>query len=344
MTALAILNVGMVSGVGLTAPTSGAAIRCAIDNFEETRFIDSGGEWILGCQVPLEQPWRGRLKLLKMLALAVRECVANVPQLNLKQVPLLLCVAEAERPGRLANLDNSLLTDLQTEIGLSFHEKSQVIAEGRVGGVAALRQARQLVEAEKLPQVLIVGVDSLLVAASLRAYEEQEKLLTSQNSDGFIPGEAAAAILVGKLLLRAEPQLLCLGLGSAMESAFEGSKLPLRADGLVEAIRGALGEAGYDMGDLDFRITDASGGQYNFKEAALALTRLLRKRKEKFDIWHPADCIGEVGAAIVPVILVVAWFACRKGYVDGPRILCHVGNDEGKRGALVLSYQVVRGV
>ena len=54
---LAIVGSGMVTGVGLSAPASCAAIRCAIDNFQETRFMDSGGEWLLGCEVPLEQPW-----------------------------------------------------------------------------------------------------------------------------------------------------------------------------------------------------------------------------------------------------------------------------------------------
>lgn len=338
--ALTVLSVGMVSGVGLTAPAACAAIRCAIDNFQEIRFIDSGGEWIVGCSVPLEQAWRGRTKLLKMLVLAVQECGSQVRQLDFRRVPLLLCLAEPERPGRLADLDNSLLTDLQTESGLSFHPHSQVIAEGRVSGIEALRQARHLIEKENVSQVMIAGVDSFLVAATLKAYEEQEKLLTSQNSDGFLPGEAAGAILVGyPLSKKAEPQLSCVGLGMGIEPAFEGSELPLRADGLVEAIRGALGEVGCDLGVIDFRITDAAGGQYNFKEAALALTRLLRKRKEKFDIWHPADCIGEVGAATVPIIIIVAWFACRKGYAEGPKILGHVGNDQGKRGAWILSYQ-----
>ena len=39
--ALAIVGSGMVSGVGLSAPASCAAIRCAISNFQETRFMDS---------------------------------------------------------------------------------------------------------------------------------------------------------------------------------------------------------------------------------------------------------------------------------------------------------------
>ena len=93
------------------------------------------------------------------------------------------------------------------------------------------------------------------------------------------------------------------------------------------------------MGDLDYRITDISGEQYQFKEAALAEARLLRQHKEEFDIWHPADCIGEIGAASLPCMLGVALYAAHKGYAPGPRLLAHLGNDDGKRVALVLAAQ-----
>ena len=52
---VAILGCGMMTGVGLSAEASCAAIRCALDNFQETRFIARGGEWIIGSAVPLEQ-------------------------------------------------------------------------------------------------------------------------------------------------------------------------------------------------------------------------------------------------------------------------------------------------
>ena len=107
--ALAIKGSGMVSGVGLSAPASCAAIRCAISNFQETRFMDSGGEWIMGSSVPLEKPWRGIPKLAKMLASVLRECIACEPSLNINKVPILLCLAEEDRPGRLQDLDNQIL-------------------------------------------------------------------------------------------------------------------------------------------------------------------------------------------------------------------------------------------
>ncbi len=44
--------------------------------------------------------------------------------------------------------------------------------------------------------VLVAGVDSFVSGPTLAAYEARERLLTSQNSNGFIPGEGAAAVLV----------------------------------------------------------------------------------------------------------------------------------------------------
>jgi 3-oxoacyl-[acyl-carrier-protein] synthase-1 len=338
---VAITAVGMVTGVGLNAPASCAAIRCAIDNFQETRFMDDGGEWIMGCSVPLEQPWRGKTKLIKMAAMAIRECLEDHGQIKPEQTPLLLCLPETDRPGRVFDDDNAFFFDLQQELGMQFHAKSRVIAMGRVSIGIALQHARTLIHSQTARHVIIAGADSLLVGATLMAFQEREYLLTSRNSDGFIPGEAGAAVVVEPVYRKPEPQLICYGLGFGTETAHVDSEEPLRAEGLTVAIKGALAEAGCQMHDLDFRITDISGKQYYFKEAALALGRLLRVRKEAFDIWHPADCVGETGAAIGLIMFAVVKAACEKGYSKGGNILFHAGNDDGKRMAIVTAWRTM---
>jgi 3-oxoacyl-[acyl-carrier-protein] synthase-1 len=337
MQPLSILASGMVTGVGLTAPSSCAAIRCAIDNFSETRFMDNGGEWIIGSQVPLEQPWRGLPKLVHMAVPAIRECLAQAGDVKTEMIPLLLCVAEKERPGRLEGLDDQLFHDIEVELGVHFHPRSGVIARGRVGGALALAEARKLIYEERVPLCVIAGVDSYLVAGTLGAYQDKDRLLTSKNSNGFIPGEAGAAVLIGAPGPANTPGLTCLGLGFGQEPATIESEEPLRADGLTQAFRAAFAEAGRTIDDLDFRLTDSNGEQYFFKEAALAMTRTLRVRKERFQIWHPADCIGETGAAIGPSVLGVALAAARKNYSPGPGALCHFSADDGERLALILA-------
>jgi len=343
MNPISIIAAGMVTGVGLEAPSSCAAIRGAIDNFSETRFMDKGGEWIVGSQVPLEQPWRGLPKLVRMVVPAIRECLTQAGEVKPDMIPLLLCVAEKERGGRLEGLDDRLFADVQAELGVRFHPHSTVIARGRVAGGLAMLEACKLIYEEQRPLCLIAGVDSYLVSATLAAYEGKNRLRTSENSNGFIPGEAGAAVLVGLPASRhSSPSLTCLGIGTGQEKATIDSEEPLRADGMVQAFKSALSDAGQTMADVDYRITDSNGEQYLFKEAALAVTRILRVRKEQFEIWHPADCIGEVGAAIGPCALGVALAATRKRYAPGSGLLCHLSGEDGERVAMVLAGSAER--
>jgi 3-oxoacyl-[acyl-carrier-protein] synthase-1 len=113
--------------------------------------------------------------------------------------------------------------------------------------------------------------------------------------------------------------LLLRGLGFAREPSPLGSGKPLRADGLLQAIRAALDEAAIALKDCDHRIADVNGEQYRFKEATLAVTRLLRDRKVPFSLWHPADCIGEVGAATLPAMLAMVF--------AGPAARLHTRSD-----------------
>ena len=190
----------------------------------------------------------------------------------------------------------------------------------------------------KAPRVVIAATDSLLNWPTLSYYEQTDRLLTERNSNGFMPGEAAGALLMGASSGQAG-ELLCTGIGFGHEAAHIHSEEPLRAEGLSQAVKAALADAGCQMHHMDYRITDNSGEQYYFKEAALALSRTLRVRKEEFDIWHPAECTGEVGAASGATIIALAQAACDKQYTKGPNILAHMANDAGQRAALTLQHR-----
>ena len=56
MRELSILASGMVTSVGLSAPATCAAIRAALSQFVETKFMDRLGEWLMGSPVPLDPP------------------------------------------------------------------------------------------------------------------------------------------------------------------------------------------------------------------------------------------------------------------------------------------------
>lgn len=339
MKPLRLLASGMVTGAGLTASSTCAAIRGGIIPFAETRFMSKGGEWIIGCQVPLDPPWRGREKLIRLVGPAIRECLTGAHGVKTEKIPLLMCIAEKDRPGRLDGLDDQLLGEVQKELGFRFHSSSSVIASGRVGAARAIQLARKLLMEDGLPMCLVAGVDTLLIATTLATYEEKDRLLTNNNSNGFIPGEAGTAILIGPATAKLRPNLLIHGLGFAKEKATVESEEPLRGDGMVEAIHNAMNDCEKTMDDMDYRLTDLSGEQYGFREAALAEGRSAKKLKVRpFELWHPANSIGEVGAAIGPCVLGVALIASRKGYAPGQGVLCHFANDDGERAAVILRY------
>jgi 3-oxoacyl-[acyl-carrier-protein] synthase-1 len=338
MKPISILGCGMVTGVGLDAQSSCAAMRAAISAFAETRFGGPGGEWLIGSQVRLEKPWRGISKLVRLAAPAIQECLAAAGKTKPETIPILLCIAEKERPGRLTGLDDQLMPALQTTLSVRPHPRSQVFARGRMGGAEAVDLARKMIYDERMPRCIVAGVDSFLVGPMLSAYMEKFRLLTESNSNGFIPGEAGAAVLLGPPDTESPADFRCLAVGFGHERATIDSDEPLRANGLVEAFRALYRDGGMTLDDAQYRYTDCNGEQYGFKEDQLAISRTVRKLKSRFDHLHPADSIGEVGAAVVPCVLGLALTAARKGYAPGDGVLCHFSNDAGDRAAMLLRY------
>ena len=329
---LAVVGTGLVSSVGLDAQSSCAAIRAKLTNPTETGFIVDNGEAIIAHQVRLERPWRGYAKLTRMACMAIGEALSGAPNLRSDDIPLLLCVAEPGRAGRMQGLEDRLFALIQEMLGRRFAHNSAVVAMGRPGGAWALAQARDLIARSEAEHVLVAAADSLVNWPALKSLYEADRLLGEDLSDGLMPGEAAAAILVTRTGRGAGLQFVGIGLGGEPSGIASGA--PMRAEGLTAVIKSSLAEADLKLHDIAYRITDLSGEQFYFKEAALALNRVLRRRREDFELWHPAESIGDTGAAAGLASFVVGQQAALGGYAPGGSVLFHFGNEEGARAAV----------
>ncbi|TCM86473.1 beta-ketoacyl synthase N-terminal-like domain-containing protein [Rhodovulum steppense] len=337
MSALSILAAGMVTAVGLDAPSSCAALRARLDGFCETRFAGPGGDWLIGAPVPLPRNWVGEKRLAHLAAGAIAELFEAVPGAA-GQAALILCLPEEERPGRPLRDAAGLAARIGGIVGIPPRTRTQIVAHGRPSGLVALRQAGRMLAEGAADHVVVAGVDSYLTAPAIAYYHGKRRLLTAENANGFLPGEAAAAVLCG----RAGAGLRLAGLGLAREKAFlyngldaEGLDLPLRGDGMTEAYAQALGAAGVGLAQIDYRIADLIGEQYWFRQTALAALRLERGRSEFQDLWSPAESLGNVGAAVVPLMIGMALCAARKGYAGGDPVLIEASSDDGACGAAV---------
>lgn len=334
---IAITGSGLITSVGNDTASSCAAIRCSLDNIRETEFTDQAGEPIKACLTMLDESFRGESRLKHLVVAAIQQCLDSDPTINVQQTPLILCLPNRNRAEQaIANHDDFLIA-IQQELGHTFSGHSRILTHGHVSIAVALRQAGQLLEDKEseVKHVLIASADSLVSQASLAALEENDRLLTSLHSDGFIPGEAGAALIIERT--SGNPKAMhCLGLGFSMEPAPILSGKSSRADGLTLAIRGALEESQIPMQDMAYRITDLSGEHYYFREAALALSRTLRVLRDDFDLLHPAESVGDTGACLGLIMLAYQRMMFLVQPPLLPQVLMHLADDDGKRAAIVL--------
>lgn len=330
---LDIVSVGMVTAVGLDAPSSCAAMRARLDGFQETRFIGPGGEWLVGAPVPLPRNWIGEKRIAHLAAGAISEAFEKAPEAR-GRTALILCLAEEERPGRPVRDSSKMLRHITQIVEIEPHPRSRTVAHGRPSGYAALQHTHKLLASDEVSYVMIAGVDSYLNARSINHYLARNRLLTAQNSNGFIPGEAAAAILCA----RTGGAMHLTGLGLAREKApiYNEMDFPFRGEGMTSAYKQALAGSGRLHSDIALKIGDLVGETYWFQQCALAMLRTQREHSQVRPIWALGASLGNIGAAAVPVMLGWALSAIQHDYAPSGPILIEASSDDGACGAAVV--------
>ncbi|MPM15926.1 hypothetical protein SDC9_62300 [bioreactor metagenome] len=329
---------GICCSVGNAADSAIAAIRAKLNHFRETQFIDRAGEPIYGASIYGTTEW-GTRRLQFMYGNAIAECFSQLSVVDPREVPILLIGAEEERSSRF-NSDLQLM--LRQHLRHSnMHANSGWAPLGKAGIGIALRNAAELFRSPTPPShVVVAGVDSYLDAASISHCLIDERIRCSTNSDGFIPGEAAAAIALTTTPQKNDESALWVeGWGEATETASPVNGKPLLAKGLTQAIRNAIECAGKTPEDFYFHASGVNGEQWYFKEAALAMDRVMTSKMEQFPHRLICQSVGEIGAACGPLTL--AWVG-REMQSDeslGPSGLLHFANDNGLRTAIAVHYR-----
>lgn len=351
---LAITGLGMISCLGEGAEINAAAMRCGYDGFAETPFMQPyHAEPQLGASITLagDTQLRGIEKLAYLGQSVIKQAIEQLsPQHADNPIQLLMCLPDLQHHAHYLQgnkAHQTLLDEIHNYSDIpDFHSQSQVYYQSRCGFTRALQQAQSSLYQDTISHVLIVGIDSLLNSASLGyyggdLYGEGRRLLGDGHSNGFIPGEAATAILLSKPDSNHANTPQIVGVGIGKESASYHNSLTddpdiLRGKGLSDAIKAASQQAHIDIHNTAYRVASVSGEDYFFTEAALAQIKSLKQKVAEHPLWHPADSIGEVGAAVGGAITIMTYYALQKKYALGNQVLCHISNDNEQRGAFIL--------
>ncbi len=342
MTTMLLTHSGLMCPVGIYAAAACAAMRAGIAGFGERPYLDNAGQPVIGAAVPgLAPNLPQEERLLTLLEGALRDCLKSAAMSETISIPLMVGLSELGRPGGCDHLASGLISKIEKRLKLRFHPTlSRCLSRGHTSGFELLKDAREILADPNVPGCLVAGVDSYMNARTLNWLSHLGRLKAEGNSDGVIPGEAAAVVLIRQ---SATPDVAgttrFAGLGFAQEDAGILSPDPLMGLGLAAALKAALQEAGMQMNQIGFRILDVTGESYGFKEQSLALSRVLRNGPSQLPMWHCADSIGDVGAAAGICQWIVADYAFRKNYAPGNSAICTASAVAGGRAAAVLSRQ-----
>lgn len=344
-----ILAVGLTTPVGLDALRAAAAIRAGITRFSESK-IQSGNrkpqvlslvedEFLPVLDSAIQRPRSmapARVRMLRLSTYALREASAPCTE----PPPLLLALPE-NRPGTEDVIAPRFVEDLALQTGVKLDERnSRLYRQGGAGGLFALRDALALLAAERFPYLLVGGVDSLLGLRRLGELDAEGRLQRG-SMDGFLPGEGAAFLLLGSGALcrhlGLEPLAHITGVGVGSERGHRSSKEPYRGEGLAEAFQVLFASLPAGVPKVDCVYAGFNGENMPAKEWGVAYIRSSEYFADDLRVEHPADCIGDAGVALGPIMLALAAIDFRKGYQKEPCLVWSTSEEEARAAAMVQS-------
>jgi 3-oxoacyl-[acyl-carrier-protein] synthase-1 len=260
--------------------------------------------------------------------------------------PLMRCALmlglPSSRPGLQESLQSHILARIQRRYGDRLVSVSAYPA-GHAAGLLALESAIEMLAQGSLDGCVVASVDSYLEPETLHWIESCDQFHGAgrlNNAWGFIPGEAAGAVLVlgarAAEKMRFKPLAHILGTGSAHEPKRIKTRTVCIGEGLTQAFRAALAAlpAGTQVSDV---YCDMNGEPYRADEYGFACLRTKEAFMSVSDFVAPADCWGDVGAAGASLHLVLAAIAGANGYARGGTALIWASAEKGERAAALVA-------
>jgi 3-oxoacyl-[acyl-carrier-protein] synthase I len=340
-----IIGLGASTPIGRNVWTSAAAARAGICGFYEHPFmIDTAGEPMRVARAPwLDVAISGAERFCALLFPALEEALSNINNINAES-PLKIGLALAlppPRPGQQKEITKAVVTAVKAQYRDLFYVVKP-FPVGHAGGHLGLDYALQQFKTKSLDACLVAGVDSYLEPETLEWLEECDQIHGAgplNNAWGFIPGEAAGAVLltteefIWRNRLPSTGEVLSVGIGQ--ETKLIKTDAVCIGEGLTQAFRNALSVLTPDE-KIHNIFCDMNGEKYRADEYGFSTLRTKQHYHSATDFIAYADCWGDVGAAGVPLHIATGVISHLKRYSKGPLSFVWASSESGERGAVVI--------
>ena len=320
-----ICGIGMVTAVGGCAAQTASSVRAGISGYQESSICNKRFEPMTLALVPEEvlPPMAEELtgaaglttrqvRMLRLADPALQEALTLLPAGP--SPPLFLAVPETV-PKRPPAVTETFLDNLAIQTQQRFDRAtSRLFPAGRAAGFAAITAAIERLAQERQDYVLVGGVDSYLDLYLLGTLDMAGRVLARGVMDGFAPGEGAAFLLLGseraRQTLGLDQAVFVHTPGIASEAGHRYSDQPYKGEGLAEAVSLAL--AANRSGPIRTVLAGLNGENFGAKEWGVAAIRNQPALDPDFRFEHPAECFGDTGAAVAPILVALAAIGLRK--------------------------------
>jgi uncharacterized protein (TIGR02270 family) len=214
--------------------------------------------------------------------------------------------------------------------GLAVH---QVFPADSPGFAAALLAARTCLAEGRADQCVVGGVDSLADPAVLLAAARLGMLKTEEQPVGFMPGEAAAFLLLER---GSDARRTRAPVKAWIETVAVAAEPP-RPEGSPPAGRAlarVVSEAAGSGPPPELMLTDLNGTTVRAQDWGTALTRLASRELRDAPQRYPAVHFGEIGAATGGVAVAMAAEAFERAVPPPRSAVVWLWSDRGDRAAL----------
>ena len=323
-----------VTSLGESARETAVLLRAGLSNVGPSRFVDSKGERVMLCAAPSVSP---QLVGPQRAAELGRLAMAALGEAPLPR-PLVILLAVSERfagedASTLAPDGQIFLRSLRAALPPKLADcRIELFPYGRAAGAVALRRAAALVGDQSF--VLWGGIDTWHDWPALEALEQRDRLLTAENIDGIRPGEAAAVVLLGP---PADEGIHIVGLGTGREPNPPGSAEPCRSLGLTDALTTAVSGLRAKNRRTNFWLLDSTHEAHATQELQNIIARFGDVLGLRTELQMPLKELGDVGAAAMPLLAVLAAEAWRLGHAEDDTAVVTGCSLDGARGAMLLA-------
>jgi 3-oxoacyl-[acyl-carrier-protein] synthase-1 len=335
----------MMSSLGLDCASSCAAIRAQICRFREVEELhycqgEDSSEPMPVIMAPAFDE-RPADDLGSLLLGALRDLVVNakLARAEFLTIPVSLSLPSWAPAARIPEVRDRFLLDVSARGGYPTLARAKVTADDGAGMMAALAWAQGSIASGEIRGCVVAGVGSYFHSETLARLDAAGRLKSERNTDAFIPGECGVALLVESLDLVEKHGGTPLGVLHAIGQGHEPRGVASReissGRGLGQAIEQALGAA-QATESIEWAACDLNGESYRAREWGLAQVYLPRLLAKVRTVWHPADCLGDVGGASAGVLLATVARAFARGYHPSDRALVWTASEQGARSALVV--------